>query len=606
MDRKTSLLRWLWRRYLSRHWPWLAVAVVFMSAEGAMLGVLSWVVGPLFDEVFVGGSTSALRWVGLVILTIFMVRALSSVVQRVLLTRIAQRTAARIRSDLLRHLMTLDAGFHQINPPGTLIERVQGDVEALNNVWTGVITGFGRDAVSVVALFTVALMVDWQWTLVALVGIPVLVAPALVAQTYVRKRARKAREVAAQVSVRLDEVFHGIAPIKLNRLEEAQAKRFDGLMERRVGSEVKSAFGQSMIPAMVDVMAGLGFVGVLFYGGAQIIDGTRSVGEFMSFFTAMSLTFEPLRRLGNLTGLWQAAAASVERIFDLFEQTATLRLPAEPKAPPEGAPEIVFDDVHLSYGGQPVLRGLSFTAEAGRTTALVGASGAGKTTIFNVLTRLADPSGGTVTLGGVRIEDMALDDLRGLFSVVSQDAALFDESLRDNILLGTEADEARIARALETAHVTDFLDSLPSGLDSPAGPRGSNLSGGQRQRIAIARAVLRDTPVLLLDEATSALDTKSEARVQEALESLSAGRTTLVIAHRLSTVQGADKIVVMDQGRVVDEGRHDELLARGGHYADLHAMQFRDGAAGPRRRSRPRRPDRGGVIGRLFPGRDAS
>ncbi len=600
MDHRPALLSWLWRRYLRQHWPWLLVAFAFMAAEGSMLGVLSWIVGPLFDDVLVGGSFAALTWVGAIILGIFLTRAVSSVVQRVLLTRVAQLTSARIRGDLLAHLMTLDAGFHQINPPGTLIERVQGDVEALGKVWTGVITGLGRDAVSVLALFTVALMVDWKWTLVALIGIPVLVAPALFAQTYVRKRARKARAVAAQMSVRLDEVFHGIAPIKLNRLEEAQSRRYGALMDARVDAEVKSAFGQSMIPAMVDVMAGLGFVGVLFYGGAQIIDGERSVGEFMSFFTAMALTFEPLRRLGNLSGLWQAAAASVERIFDLFAEKATLSLPAKPVPAPTGAPEITFADVHLSYGDTPVLRGLSFRAAAGQTTALVGASGAGKSTIFNVLTRLVEPESGQVQVGGIGVAEIALDELRGLFSVVSQDAALFDESLRENILLGTEADDAAMSRALETAFVTDFIDTLPQGLDSPAGPRGSALSGGQRQRIAIARAVLRDTPVLLLDEATSALDTKSEARVQAALDRLSEGRTTLVIAHRLSTVQGADKIVVMDRGRVVDEGTHDELLARGGHYAELHAMQFRATGGGAVPRPAEPTPRRGNWISRLF------
>lgn len=597
------LLRWLWTRYLARHWPWLLVAMVFMAAEGAMLGVLSWIVGPLFDDVFVNGSYEALTWVGMVILGIFLTRAVSSVVQRVILTRIAQRTAANIRGDLLRHLMTLDAGFHQVNPPGTLIERVQGDVEALNTVWTGLVTGFGRDAVSVIALFTVALLVDWQWTLVALIGIPVLVGPSLIAQTYVRKRAHKAREVAAQMSVRLDEVFHGIAPIKLNRLEDAQAKRYEGLMDSRVEAEVKSAFGQSMIPAMVDIMAGLGFVGVLFYGGAQIIEGDRSVGEFMSFFTAMSLTFEPLRRLGNLTGLWQAASASVGRIFELFDQHATLKLAATPATPPSAAPAIAFSDVTLHYGDQPVLTGTSFTAEAGKTTALVGASGAGKSTIFNILTRLVEPSGGAVTLDGTEISELALEDLRGLFSVVAQDAALFDETLRDNILLGGDADDNQIHAALQTAYVTDFLDTLPDGLNSPAGPRGSNLSGGQRQRIAIARAVLRDTPVLLLDEATSALDTKSEARVQAALDTLSAGRTTLVIAHRLSTVQGADKIVVMDHGKVVDEGTHADLLARGGLYAELHAMQFRASGGGPIPTGMSGKPAGSrGLLARLFTG----
>jgi ATP-binding cassette, subfamily B, bacterial MsbA len=235
----------------------------------------------------------------------------------------------------------------------------------------------------------------------------------------------------------------------------------------------------------------------------------------------------------------------------------------------------VLDHVTLRYGDQAVLRGASFVAEAGKTTALVGASGAGKSTVFNLLTRLVDPEGGRVEIGGVPVQDMRLSDLRGMFSVVSQEALLFDESLRDNILLGRkDVTEERLEQVLEAAHVADFLPRLEGGLDAQVGPRGSSLSGGQRQRVAIARAILRDTPILLLDEATSALDVQSEAVVQAALDRLAEGRTTLVIAHRLSTVRHADKIVVMDQGRVVEEGTHDALLERNGAYARLHAMQF--------------------------------
>ena len=239
---------------------------------------------------------------------------------------------------------------------------------------------------------------------------------------------------------------------------------------------------------------------------------------------------------------------------------------------------IPFDDVRLSYGDQEVLRGVSFTALPGQTTAIVGPSAAGKSTIFNLLTRLVDPQSGKVTVSGVNVEDIALDDLRDLFSVVSQEAVLFDETLRENILLGrTDVSDDALKPVLEAAHVSDFLAGLPDGLDTLVGPRGSALSGGQRQRVVIARALLRDTPVLLLDEATSALDAQSEKVVQSALDMLSGGRTTLVIAHRLSTIVNADKIVVMDRGQVLDAGTHQELLERGGIYADLYHLQYKGG-----------------------------
>ncbi len=573
---KDGLFLWLWRFYLRPHWKMLILALLLMAVEGGSLGLLASTMEPMFDNVFVQKQSGAVWEIGLVILGIFLARAVTSMGYKVILTRTSELTAAELRSDLLDHLMKLDGRFHQENPPGYLIERVQGDVSAINRIWSGIITGLGRDLVAVLTLFGVALSVDWRWTLIALVGIPLLVAPSLIVQRYIRKRARRAREVAARMSIRLDEVFHGISAIKLNALEPYQAARYDVLTKDRVRTEVRSAAGQAAIPALIDVMTGIGFLGVLLYGGAEILAGTKTVGQFMAFFTAMSLAFEPLRRLGNISGLWQSAAASIERMRAIFDAEPSIMSPARPLPAPAGAPRIVLQDVHLTYGDLPVLRGASFVAEAGKTTALVGASGAGKSTVFNVLTRLVDPQAGTVTIGDVPTTAMTIQDLRGLFSVVTQDALLFDETIRDNILLGrTDVSDARLAEVVEAAHVADFLPRLPNGLDSPAGPRGSALSGGQRQRVAIARALLRDTPVLLLDEATSALDTLSEAIVQTALERLSHGRTTLVIAHRLSTVREADSIVVMDKGRVVDQGTHEELLERGGIYADLHAMQFR-------------------------------
>jgi len=574
---RPPLLPWLWRSYLTDQKGRLSVGLVLMVIEGSMLGLLSYMMLPMFDRVFVEGNSDALWAVGFGILAIFIVRALASTAQRVVLTQVRERVAAALRSTLLRHLMALDSSFHQTRPPGQLIERIQGDVTAINQVWTGIVTGLGRDAVALLWLFGVAMWVDWRWTLIALIGVPLLVLPSALAQRYVRRSTRIARDMASRMSTRLDEVFHGINQIKLNSLERYQAERYDALIETRVGAEVRSAFGQAMIPGLIDIMTGIGFFGVLIFGGMEIIEGGKTVGQFMAFFTAIALAFEPLRRLGNISGLWQAAAASVENLFDLLAERPRITSPAEPRRAPSRPPEIRFEGVTLDYGDRPVLRDVSFVAEAGQTTALVGASGAGKSTLFNVLTRLVDPQSGRITVDGTPVTDLGLTDLRGLVSVVSQDAALFDESLRDNILLGrADVEETALDRVLHAAHVADFLPRLPSGLDSPAGPRGSALSGGQRQRIAIARALLRDTPLLLLDEATSALDTKSEAIVQQALDQLSTGRTTLVIAHRLSTVRAAHKIVVMDQGRIVDEGPHDALLARGGLYADLYALQFRE------------------------------
>ncbi|QRF68506.1 ATP-binding cassette domain-containing protein [Ponticoccus alexandrii] len=559
----------------------MLLAMVFMAIEGSMFGLLSYMMKPMFDDVFVGSNQSALATVGLIVMAIFMTRAVASVAQKVLLVRVSQMSVADIRQDLLEHVMRLDPAFHQKYGPGYLIQRVEGDVGAISKVWSTLITGAGRDVIALFSLFGVALAIDWRWTLVALVGAPLLIGPSVLLQRYVRRNARRSRDVAAGLSTRMNEIFLGILPVKLNRLERWQAKKYRALTRERIRVETRSAAGQASLPGLIDVMSGIGFVGVLYYGGGEILSGEKSVGDFMAFFTAIGLAFEPLRRLGAISGVWQVAAASIERIQQLLQTRPALADPARPVAAPEGVPDINLRDVHLSYGEAAILNGLTLTAEAGKTTALVGASGAGKSTVFNMLTRLVDPSSGAVEIGGVPVDAMRLRDLRAMISVVAQEALLFDESLRENIVLDREVPDADLHRALEAAHVADFVPRLDRGLDTPVGPRGSGLSGGQRQRVAIARAILRDAPILLLDEATSALDAQSEQVVQAALERLSKGRTTLVIAHRLSTVRNADKIVVMDAGKVVDEGTHDSLIARPGPYADLYRLQF-EGAEGMR------------------------
>jgi ATP-binding cassette, subfamily B, bacterial MsbA len=573
------LIRRLWRDYLRRHVALMSVAGVFMVIEGSTLGILSYMLAPLFDRVFVGGEAEAIWWVGGIIFGLFVLRAITLLVSKTLLTRIAQRTSTAMQVDMLRHLLTLDIDFYQRNPPGALMERVQGDTVAVQGVWQSIITGAGRDAVSLLGLLVVALLISPVWTAAALIGVPLLFLPVAMAQRYIRRKTGQMRAQAGLRSTRLDEVFHGIMPIKLNRMEAYQLSRFERIVDRIVRMEIKKALGRTAIPAMIDIIAGMGFFAVLLIGAHDIASGQRTVGEFMSFFTAMALAFQPLRRLGGIAGLWQTAAASLERIYTLFDTEPTILPPGRSDRPTRLPPEIRLEDVHLAYGELPVLRGLGFTAEAGRTTALVGPSGAGKSTVFNLLTRLVEPDAGQVTVGGVAVRDIDTEALRELFSVVTQDAALFDETIRENVLLGRkDVSEDQLESALRAAHVQPFLAQLPEGLETPAGPRGSRLSGGQRQRVAIARALVRDAPVLLLDEATSALDADSERLVQEALERLSQGRTTLVIAHRLATVRRADHIIVMDAGQVVEQGTHDELLARGGLYARLCRLQFGDDA----------------------------
>jgi subfamily B ATP-binding cassette protein MsbA len=573
-----TLFARFWRGYLRPHIGLMGLAFLMMVIEGSTLGALSYMIEPLFDQVFASGQSGALILVGSAILALFLVRAVTSITGRWLLTRVNQTNAGRMQADLVRHLLTLDAGFFQTHSPGKLIERVQGDTQAAQGAATLVIGGIGRDLVALVGLFTVAVLIDPVWTIAALVGAPLLLLPALVLRRYLRRKAMHTREQAGLRATRLDEIFHGIQAVKLNRMENYQADRFQRIVRTIVRAEVKTALGRATMPALVDVITGVGFFAVLMLGGREVAEGTRTTGEFMAFFTAMALTFQPVRRLGDLAGQWQVAEASLERIFTLFDTRPSGSRPATSRArPAPGAPEIRFEDVTFDYPDRPVLKGVSFTAEAGKVTALVGASGAGKSTVFQLISALIEPQSGRILIGGVDVQDLSLFDQRALLASVSQDAALFDETLRENLLLGrSDITEDRLATALRDAEVTGFTAALPNGLETPAGPRGSALSGGQRQRIAIARALLADAPVLLLDEATSALDTRTEAAVSAALARAQAGRTTLVIAHRLSTVKGADKILVLDHGRLVEEGTHDGLMAKGGLYAQLQQAQLRD------------------------------
>ncbi|MBF9032441.1 ATP-binding cassette domain-containing protein [Rhodobacterales bacterium HKCCE3408] len=566
------LLGRLWREHVRQHLPKMIVALVLMSIAGGTLGLAAWMIQPLFDLVLSSDSQGGVGWVAMVIAAIFVVRAVTGYGHRLIIVSIGLKVVTELQTRIVKHLLTLDMSFYHDHAPGSLIERVRGDTGALQNVASNVVMSIGRDAVSLVSLLAVMFVNDWRWSLLALVGVPILVLPLFIVQRLVRRFSYDARAAAADLSTQLDEMFHGIQSVKVNRLEDLQERTWTSRVANALRIQMRAQRAAAGTPAMVDLISAIGFLAVIWVGGRDIIDGTKSVGEFMSFFTALALVLDPLRRLFSLTAQLQAGAASLERIYELLEMQPKILPPASPR-PIEPGP-IVFDDVSFAYGQMPVLRGLSFTAEEGRTTALVGPSGAGKTTVFGLVTRLIDPASGRVTIGGTATTEADLDRLRDTIAVVGQDTALFDDTITANIRLGKlGATEAELRDAAEAASVLEFADRLPDGLNTRVGPRGSGLSGGQRQRVAIARAMLRDAPILLMDEPTSALDAESERYVQEALARLSTGRTTLVIAHRLSTIRDADKIVVMEQGRVIEEGDHAGLMAADGAYARLSRLQ---------------------------------
>jgi subfamily B ATP-binding cassette protein MsbA len=379
----------------------------------------------------------------------------------------------------------------------------------------------------------------------------------------------------------LDEAFQGARQVKAYGMEAYEGARAGAAIERLFGLLTKAARVRAATHPIFETLGGVAIVGVMLYGGHQVMEGGKTPGAFFSFITALLLAYEPLKRIANLNAQLQEGLAAADRLFALLDTAPGIvdRPGATPLAIAGGA--VALRDVSFSYGSDtdavPALDRLDLTVPAGATVALVGASGAGKSTVLNLIPRFFDATSGHVTIDGQDVRDVTLASLRAALALVSQESMLFDDTVRANILYGRPgASEAEMIEAAQAADADGFIRALPQGYDTAVGPRGEKLSGGQRQRVAIARAMLRDAPILLLDEATSSLDSESEHQVQAAIQRLTEGRTTLVIAHRLSTVVGADRIYVLDRGRAVESGTHAELIARGGAYARLYALQFAD------------------------------
>ncbi|MBL6854928.1 MAG: ABC transporter ATP-binding protein [Rhodobacteraceae bacterium] len=570
-----QLFKWIWSDYLKKYKLLIILVVLLMAVEGSTFGLLSYFIEPMFDQVFAKGDYGAIKWVGLSVAGIFILRAFSAFFNKLITTYIGQNVIATLQKNLLSHLLTFNPTFFQKNSPGSLIERVRGDTAAIERVWATVLAGSFRDLIAVFSLLIVAISIDPLWALIALLGAPLLIIPVFFLRVLIQKTTRNSRSAAADVATRLDEIFHGISSIKLISGEQREYSKFSNRLDKFVKNSIFSEAGIAAVPSLMDIIAGIGFVGVLTYGGYQIIEGTKTIGEFMSFFTAIALLFEPVRRLGTIAGAWQAVFTNLERLRNIFDLSTEIISPEKNNSKKADFNQMIdFENLSLTINGKKILNNVSFSAFPGKTTALVGPSGAGKTTLFNLLGRLIDPDHGNISIGDIAINQMNLNDLRENLSFVSQDSWLFDESIEENIKVGNpNASQAEFQDAVLAANAHDFIEEMPKKEKTPVGPRGSNLSGGQRQRIAIARAILRDTPILLLDEPTSALDNKAEKKIQKALSSLAEGRTTLIIAHKISAIKNASKIIVLNSGNIVGQGTHDELLLNCSVYQSLYQME---------------------------------
>ena len=574
---QSQLFKWIWSDYLKDYKVMIIIAIVLMIIEGSTFGLLSYFIEPMFDQVFAKGDHTAIKWVSLSVAGIFILRAFSAFFNKLVTIYIGQKVVAAIQKNMVRHLLTFSPNFFQENSPGSLIERVRGDTAVVERIWATVLAGSFRDLIAVFSLLIVAISIDPIWAMIALLGAPLLIIPVFFLRKLIQKTSRNSRSAAADLATRLDEIFHGISSIKLINGEKREHSKFANRLNKFVTNSISSEAGVAAIPSLMDIIAGIGFVGVLTYGGYQIIEGTKTVGEFMSFFTAIALLFEPIRRLGTIGGAWQTVFTNLERIRNIFDLDADI-VPSQTNQPKgvNFTNDIKFDNVHLSVNKKDILHGITFTAQAEKTTAIVGPSGAGKTTLFNLIGRLIDPDKGNVEIGNISVKDISLEELRHNLSYVSQDSWLFDESIEENIKIGNpNASPEDYKKAILSANANDFIDEMPNKEKTPVGPRGSNLSGGQRQRIAIARAILRNTPILLLDEPTSALDNEAESQITKTISSLSGGRTTLIIAHKISTIKDSDHIIVLDNGLIIDQGTHSDLIDRCETYKSLYEIENR-------------------------------
>ena len=574
-DDKKPLFKWFWSLYVREHFAPLFVALIFMSIEGSMLGLLSYSIKFLFDNVLVSKDTSSILFVAVVIFSIFSIRAIAGFVHRLLTVNVCQKIIKVIQDRMVAHLLDMDVGFHQKNSPGILMDRVRADSKALSESVGEAFMTVGRDGFSLISLLAVVFFIDWKWSLIAFLGIPFLVLPILLLQRLVRSRAGENRDYESKANLRLDEIFHGITDIKLNRAEGHERNKFFDILQLTHKVRLRLEAGMAGIPAMIDVIAAIGFLAVMVFGAIDITSGSKTIGEFMSFFTAMALIFEPLRRLSNVSGNIQVAMASLERVFKIFEEKSSIVFPTLSSVEKKfDKIAIEFDSVHFSYEDKKVLENITFEIEEGTSNAIVGYSGSGKTTLFNLITRLIDPNSGLIKLNGINIKDLCSKDLRSLISVVRQDGMVFDETILENIRFGKPtASDVEIREAAKMAYVDEFTNELKDGLNTVVGPRGSTLSGGQRQRISIARAFLRASPLLLLDEPTSALDSKSEELIQKSLSNLAKHSTTITIAHRLSTIVDCDKVLILDNGKIVGQGKHSKLLLKNSLYSNLFKSQ---------------------------------